>query len=149
MYHRAREFIRDRIEEVYLRIGETFHIAQLPPLATHLLCFVGGSLLFEADSSGKIPEDILIPWNKARIEGGLHADRHYGLFSVRGACALSPESVKLFKPEGQMIYVRVTRGKAATETIAMLQKSDTRLYRKDKNDKLPCRKPTENLTIFP
>jgi len=126
MFSRARDALGRRFTNLSLRV----RCWNLPPVATHLACFLLGTLLFEPDSSGRVPPGILVPWTTAKVEGGIQATAEYALISGAKHCLLLTETVKLWRAEEKKLFVLVGKSRLTRETLEILQKSDTRLARR-------------------
>lgn len=148
MFDRAKEFFREQKLKIRLRLKYQLQISNLPPLATHLGCFLIGTLLFEPDSKGKVPSDILVPWSVQKIEGTVQIARDYQLVSKDSRCVLSPLAFRLFHPEEKKVFVIVPKAKQWQEISPLWQKEDTRLMQKDLIRHPPCPKSRSNATIF-
>lgn len=143
MYYRARELIKRRLQRFALRIK----CWNLPPVATHLACFLLGTLLFEADGAGRVPSGILVPWSRARVEGGLHVTQEYELRDARRDCRLIPESFKIWQAEPKKIFVIVAKTRLLAETMTAMQRSDARLSLHTPRPLPHCEK--KNVIIYP
>lgn len=149
MYRRTLDSIRAGLCKLRLRVKYQIGFANLPAVATHLACFLAGSLLFEPDKRGKVPAEMLVPWSMNRLVGAFQIASEYQIVSESRACLLSAESFRLWRPESQRIFVILPKPKQWAELAGFLQRGDTRLYRKDKLTKPLCQKMRANATIYP
>lgn len=131
MYRRACELVRERFGQIALRMNEDsiFSLGRLPAVATHLGCFLAGSLLFEPDSRGVAPPEILIPLSGMKIEGGIHIGSVYRIVSDAKPCRLFAEDFRLWRPEEKKVFLRVKPKKLAAEVMASLHGSEVRIER--------------------
>lgn len=145
MYHRSRQALRRRFQNIALRIK----CWNLPPVATHLACFLAGTLLFEPDGSGKVPQGILVPWPAPRIEGGVHVTEEFNLIDPIRQCLLLPQTFRIWQAEQKKVFVIVPRTRLFIETMAAMQRAEAHLSASSKkNAPLPhCEK--KNVIIYP
>jgi hypothetical protein len=138
-------FIKRRFSKIALRLS----IKNLPPVATHLACFLMGTLLFEPDSSGRVPPGILVPWASSKVQGGVGMARDYALIDGERRCLMLATNFKLWEAEEKKIFILVPKTRLLTETLNALQKSEARLLRLNSKDpSLPyCEK--KNVIIYP
>lgn len=149
MYRRTIDFIRDRLCQLKLRVKYQIGFRNLPALATHLVCFLGGTLLFEPDTRGKVPAEILVPWPLSKVSGGVQIAGDYLLVSESRDCLLFAESFRLWRPEEKRLFLILPKPKKWVEVAQVLQKSDTRLYRSETTKKPQCKKTSPHVTIYP
>ena len=149
MYRRTIDFIRNGLCRLKLRVKYQIGFRNLPALATHLVCFLGGTLLFEPDTRGKVPTEMLVPWPLSKVTGGVQVAGEYQLVAEGRGCVLFSESFRLWRPEDKRIFLILPKQKKWAEVTQALQKSDTRLYRKEKMMKPQCQKTSPHVTIYP
>lgn len=145
MYRRTKDFIGRRFSKIKLQLS----IKNLPPVATHLACFLMGTLLFEPDSSGRVPPGILVPWTSAKVEGGVGMAREYALIDGERHCLLLASNFRMWEAEEKKVFVLVAKTRLLGETMNALQKSEAKLFRLNPKDPpLPyCEK--KNVIIYP
>ena len=143
MYYRTKRAFSRGLQELTLRV----RCWNLPPVATHLGCFLLGTLLFEPDHKGQLPRGILIPWTLQRIKGGLHFAADYSLISAHKNCLLSPETFKVWEAEEKKLYILINRSKKIDETISLILKPDSELSVKSAANLIHCEKP--NVVFYP
>ncbi len=143
MYRWTRNALSSRFAKLAVRVK----CWNLPPVATHLACFLLGTLLFEPNSAGRVPPGILVPWVRTKVEGGVHATGEYTVISAAKRCLLFADSLKLWQAEEKKLFVLVGRSRLLSETLTALQKSDTRLALKNSTPLPHCEK--NNVIIYP
>ncbi len=145
MYHRSRKALTRRLQHIALRV-KCFN---LPPVATHLACFLAGTLLFEPDGSGKVPSGVLVPWSAGKIEGSVRSTEEYQLIDRDQHCLLMPQSYRVWQADPKKVFVIVPKNRLLAESMGSLQRSDAQLApaRKTKAPLPHCEK--KNVIIYP
>lgn len=145
MYRRTRMALARRFQNVALRVS----CWNLPPVATHLACFLAGTLLFEPDSSGKVPPGILMPWTAARIEGGVRQSEEYQIIDRGRNCLLLEQRFRIWQSEPKKVFVLLPKSRLLAESISVLQRADAHLSPplKSKPTLPACEK--KNVIIYP
>ncbi|RZA25852.1 MAG: hypothetical protein EOP10_05535 [Proteobacteria bacterium] len=149
MFNRTREAITERFRNLALQLKYRLGFGTLPAVATHLACFLMGTLLFEPDSRGKVPHETLVPLSASRISGGVKVGEEYEALSIVRGCVLSGESFKLWWPEDKRVFAVVGKIKAKGVLIDLLAKNDTQAALKASHGKPHCLKSSSNVTIYP
>ncbi len=133
MYRRTKDFITRRCRDLSVRLSYW----NLPPLATHIACFLLGTLVFEPNRQGLVPHrGILVPWSEQRLKGGLHFAADYSLVSSRKNCLMAPDTLKIWQAEEKKLFVILPKDKKAEETFTALSKSEAVLALKT-NERYP------------
>lgn len=145
MYHRTREALRGRFQKIALRVS----CWNLPPVATHLACFLVGTLLFEPDGSGKVPQGILVPWPAPKIDGGVHVTEEFNLIDADRQCLLIPQSFRIWQAEQKKIFVIVPKNRLIAESLSALQRSVAHLAPSGKNSAPFPHCEKKNVIIYP
>ena len=143
MYNRARKAIAKRFHELSLRV----RCWNLPPVATHLACFLMGTLLFQPDTAGRLPPGVLLPWPVQKILGGVQASQDYSLVSRTKHCLMLPQSFRLWQTGENKVFAIVPKIKLLSEALSDLQKSDAWLQVKTASPIANCEKT--NAIIYP
>ncbi len=149
MFNRTREVVSERFRNFALQLKYRLGFGTLPAVATHLGCFLMGTLLFEPDSRGKVPNETLVPLSLSRVAGGVKVGEVYEALSISRGCVLSDESFKLWWPEDKRLFAVVGKMKAKSEFIDLLAKNDTQAAPKAHHGKPNCLKSSSNVTIYP
>ncbi len=141
MYSGIRDTFRERLWELRLFLETQLSLRGVPPLASHLLCFLAGSLLFEADKDHRIPADILIPWSQSKVEGSFHLESRLLLAPKDKLCRLAPDVFKIWRGDegntSQSLFLKVPKAKAKPDLIGKILMPGVRLLAFDSNLK-PC-----------
>jgi hypothetical protein len=149
MFNRTREAIRERFQNFALQLKYRLGLGTLPALATHVGCFLLGTLLFEPDSRGKIPSETLVPIVANRVKGEIELGREYEAVSASRSCVLSTEAFKLWWPEEKRLFATLGKIRNKGELIEALLKNDTRVVLKSSHRQPRCIKSSSNATIYP
>lgn len=148
MFSRVKEFFRERAYRASLQLKYRLGFAGIPAVATHLGCFLVGTLLFEPDTAGRVPSQMLVPWELSRVVGEVLVAREYQLVSKSANCLLSPASFRLFQPEEKKVFIIVPKVKQWIDLSGEWQKADTQLLRKDLVKESPCQKSRSHAEVF-
>ncbi|MBC7662097.1 MAG: hypothetical protein H7249_20570 [Chitinophagaceae bacterium] len=82
-------------------------------------------MLFEPDTSGRVPPGILVPWTPQRIEGGIERTKDYSVVSKTKHCLLLDVPVRVWPAEEKKLYAVLPKTKDIGAAVAALHKIET------------------------
>jgi hypothetical protein len=117
MLHRALLYVRNGIEALSLRL----RMMNLPPLATHMLCIVLGTLLFQPVQGPPEGDLIYWAWKGEAIEPGVHRRYQVVWRSDKAICALGTRSYPVWQSAQKKAFLILPKSKESLEFLQMLQ----------------------------
>jgi hypothetical protein len=115
---------------------------QLPPLTTHALAFLAGTLVLKPQASSRVqaPRHILVPLDRG--SAGLPARDGYWLVRNEGqeSCQILPQEVKVWRPEGEKgpLFVVIPRDDQVQKTLKDLLSRSAKTMSLSILPKSPC-----------